>query len=141
MLNVWPGSPLFCAADNAIFGRDRKTFVPYENDIILKTRLLKSRAKQALMGCPGNFIYQRGYLELIQHCGVLICQHRMCQKSAIQTVQLDAQMAIVNNRPYDREVATLSKILESGSFGPVESQVRSKTRLVVLNRAFSKYYK
>ena len=45
MLNVWPGSPLFCAADNAIFGRDRKTFVPYENDIILKTRLLKSRAK------------------------------------------------------------------------------------------------
>ena len=65
----------------------------------------------------------------------------MCQRSAIQTVQLDAQMAIVSNRPYNKEVAVLSRILESGSFGPVESQVRSKTRLVVLNRAFSKYYK
>lgn len=85
VLNIWPGSPLFSTADSAIFGKERKTFIPYENDMILKTRFLKSKAKQALMGCPRNFIYQRNYLELIQHCGVLLCQHRFCQKSAIQT--------------------------------------------------------
>ena len=73
ILNIWPGSPLFSTADNASFGKDRKVFVPYEAQIILKTRYLKSKAKEALMGCPRNFVYQRNYLELIQHCGVLLC--------------------------------------------------------------------
>lgn len=50
-------------------------------------------------------------------------------------------MAIVNNREYNKEVVTLNRILEGGSFGPVESQVCSKTKLVILNKAFSKYYK
>lgn len=50
-------------------------------------------------------------------------------------------MAIVSNKSYDKEVVTLNRILEGGSFGPIESRVCSKTKLAILNKAFSKYYK